>query len=653
VALLEKFHNSVLAYARTAEDVVTPRTENSKMKSPFQGRLPWAFLVLISLAFSTGLMVAEAAPTTLNSSVTLSGQSDFQDQIGPVLIHCDECLPDILVLNADEATAGLALTVATAVGWEADADIDTSYDTDQIRQGTNAELTNDASAGDGTIRILYELEYIAGIFACGGDFPSCAGENDFGKWETSGDVIEDTIQVSTSGSCSLDETVCSFTDSIPLFSTGDIFLGGTVGLNVELEVAHEFTIGPGGIITDRIVSLVGGAVPNALQSFELPLPSSDEDSFFIPCTVPVDSSANYALTNITADPNVAASLDIDLLIEVEIPGPNFDIADLDLFDTGAFNGLLPMSGSPEPELFLGSVLPDNVAPTIDSVSVDPNPGFEGAPMTFSADASDNCGAPQVHWSFSDGGSEYGAEVEHTFADDGVYSVHLEVFDAQGNVTSQDFLVTVDNVDPNVNAGPDQTSDWGIPVSFHANGADQGSVDNSGLLYVWDFDDPNSPIGAAGQDVSHTFSQPGTYNVEVTVTDKDGASDTDTVVVTITKRTTTITYTGQLQSNPNQQVTLSASLTDEYGLAVPGSLVEFELGAQGADANTNGLGNASTQLKLTQSPGTYDVSASFAGNALYIASGPDAESFTVGNGGGGGGGGVGGGCGTPPCGGPGS
>ena len=103
-------------------------------------------------------------------------------------------------------------------------------------------------------------------------------------------------------------------------------------------------------------------------------------------------------------------------------------------------------------------------------------------------------------------------------------------------------------------GPDKTSLWGVPVSFHANGADPGSIDLASLLYGWDFDDPASPVGGVGQDVSHTFADPGAYDVTGTVTDKDGASTNDTLLVSITKRATDAAYSGPVQSTPSKVVT---------------------------------------------------------------------------------------------------
>ncbi len=76
---------------------------------------------------------------------------------------------------------------------------------------------------------------------------------------------------------------------------------------------------------------------------------------------------------------------------------------------------------------------------------------------------------------------------------------------------------------------------------------QAPFDNANLLYSWDFGDPNSPIGAAGQDVSHVYSAPGVDTAHVTVTDPQGAPGTGSVQVTVLKRGTATGYTGPVKS----------------------------------------------------------------------------------------------------------
>ena len=209
---------------------------------------------------------------------------------------------------------------------------------------------------------------------------------------------------------------------------------------------------------------------------------------------------------------------------------------------------------------------------------------------------------------------------------------MVITDPTGLSTTLNFSVPVANVPPTVNAGPNKSSLWGVPVSFHANGADAGSVDDDILLFAWEFGDPFSPIGASGQDASHVYSMPspaGTpYTAAVTVTDNDGATGTNTVQVTVLKRATTAAYTGPLKSNSSKNITLTASLVDELNQPVSGRTVLFTLGTQSISAATDVSGVASATIKLNQKHGTYTVSVSFAGDAKYLST-SDSQTFTIG------------------------
>ncbi len=200
-------------------------------------------------------------------------------------------------------------------------------------------------------------------------------------------------------------------------------------------------------------------------------------------------------------------------------------------------------------------------------------------------------------------------------------------DAAGNQDIDDYLVeAIANVKPNATVPPDAAADWGIPVQFHASAVDPGPADQPTLAFAWNFGDGQ---GAAGPDVSHTFAAPDDYDVEVTVTDKDGGVGAAAMTTSISKRDTDLVYTGPTQSLPNKQINLSATLSDEHGQPVVGRTVSFALGTQSASGVTNSAGVVSVSLRLTQKNGTYQVSMSFAGDTLYNSDSTAPINFRIG------------------------
>ncbi|MGM0592406.1 MAG: PQQ-binding-like beta-propeller repeat protein, partial [Halobacteriota archaeon] len=92
-----------------------------------------------------------------------------------------------------------------------------------------------------------------------------------------------------------------------------------------------------------------------------------------------------------------------------------------------------------------------------------------------------------------------------------------------------FMAFSGNLRPTADAGTDKTVEEDATVNFNASASiDDGSIDS----YDWDFGDGNT---ATGETPSHTFDSAGTYTVELTVTDDEGATDTDKLTVTVKER----------------------------------------------------------------------------------------------------------------------
>jgi PKD repeat protein len=194
-------------------------------------------------------------------------------------------------------------------------------------------------------------------------------------------------------------------------------------------------------------------------------------------------------------------------------------------DNGNYNVILTVTdkdGAVTTQTLVVTV--NNVAPTIVNI-VKPTIIKEGEAATFSATATDPGTLDTLTYSWNFGDTtipQVGQTVNHTFADNGNYNVILTVTDKDGAVTTQTLVVTVNNVAPIIASMTlPQNAVAGTAAQFTANASDQGSRDT--LTYSWNFGDNTAPV--QGQTITRTFTTPGTYNITLTVTDKDGAVTT--------------------------------------------------------------------------------------------------------------------------------
>ena len=575
-------------------------------RSRARGGLPARILVALSVASLVALALmpalALATSTSLSSPTTVSGSQPLAS------------IPFVVTGSGVTATGTADLTLH----WTQDASLGTTFDPNLVRQGRSLDPSDSyGRTAAGSMSVDYTLHNLEV------------------SWDGIGPLSLGSPTFTTSGACDLaaggSDYACHLTSGskIELFPPPPGVIYGYIGPYVDLSLATDVTVTADGIATLRTATFGGNPDGTAnLALGESPI----TDGLFIPCSVGKGDEMSDALGGLSTSPGV--SVDTSLVFEVGAAFPDPIIPGLEhkvafgspSIDAGTVGGSITLTGAGA-TFDLGAVQPNNIPPGVDAGG--PYAGDEGSPITFNGSGSSSvCGFPTLRWDFSDGGVAFGPTPQHPFADDGVYSGLLTATDATGLSSTTTFSVTVANLPPSVDGGPDKTSLWGVPVAFHANGSDPGPVDDASLLYSWDFGDPYSPIGAVGQDVAHTYGHPGVYSAEVTVTDNNGATATDQVQVTVLARATTTAYTGPLKSLPSKNVTLTASLVDELGQPVVGRGVTFTLGSQTISAATNGSGVATATIKLNQKQGSYTVSVDFAGDAMYLLS-SNSATFVIG------------------------
>ncbi|MCB9186528.1 MAG: PKD domain-containing protein, partial [Flavobacteriales bacterium] len=147
---------------------------------------------------------------------------------------------------------------------------------------------------------------------------------------------------------------------------------------------------------------------------------------------------------------------------------------------------------------------------------------EGSITSFSSTSTIDAGILSYFWDFGDGNTDTGSDPDHTYANDGTYTVTL-------TVTSDNGCVDVATGSVEIYAAPTalfsaSTECEGTATQFTNLSTGSGITD-----YSWDFGDSNSSILA---NPSHTYASSGSYTVVLTVTNGDGCVDTHTATVVV-------------------------------------------------------------------------------------------------------------------------
>ncbi|MFH2027564.1 MAG: PKD domain-containing protein, partial [Nanoarchaeota archaeon] len=117
----------------------------------------------------------------------------------------------------------------------------------------------------------------------------------------------------------------------------------------------------------------------------------------------------------------------------------------------------------------------------------------------------------------------------TYADNGIYTVTLRVTDEDGSTATDTLTITVNDVNPNAEAGDNKTVAEDTLVIFNASQSTPGSADDQITKYEWNFGDGSTAEGIIS---NHTYILNGNYTVTLTVTDEDSTSQ-DTLTVDVT------------------------------------------------------------------------------------------------------------------------
>jgi len=269
--------------------------------------------------------------------------------------------------------------------------------------------------------------------------------------------------------------------------------------------------------------------------------------------------------------------------------------------------------------------------------------------TFSFNASSSFDSDGVivsyYWDFGDGTNATGVSINHSYVDEGNYTVTLTITDDDGASAFISATKCVLNRSPVALFSESATTVYtGEVISFNAS----ASYDPDGVIvsYYWDFGDGTNGTGAT---VNHFYVDDGNYTVTLTVTDNDGTTVSESSIKTVVNRSPTAIFTesaetvymgqiihfnGSASYDPDGSIvsffwdfgdgTNATSMIVEHAYEVNGTFVVMLTVTDDDDATSSTLStktilwNEPPVAIFTESAGTVDTGEviSFNGSASY-------------------------------------
>lgn len=209
-----------------------------------------------------------------------------------------------------------------------------------------------------------------------------------------------------------------------------------------------------------------------------------------------------------------------------------------------------------------------------------------------------------HWDFGDGTAPVdgtNAAASHEYDKPGTYTITLVVTDDAGATAQMSSQVQVAQAPANqVPVAQFSSQAEGLVLSVDAG----ASSDPDGQLvgYRWDFGDGSEPVTSTQTTVSHDYAQAGSYEVELIVTDDQGANGTASAVVVVEQpaanQPPVAVFTSQIQG---LEVSFDASGSRDADGSIGSYTWDFGDGSEPA------TGAEATATHRYAQPGSYTVS----------------------------------------------
>jgi protocatechuate 3,4-dioxygenase beta subunit len=362
---------------------------------------------------------------------------------------------------------------------------------------------------------------------------------------------------------------------------------------------------------------------------------------------PIDEGGSATITVTATDPAgvndpLAYAFDCDADGTYETPGVG-NVGTCSFDQDGVFTvGVEVTDGDGGQALDSTDVMVDNVAPSVDSLTLTPSsideagstdldatvsdPGADDSTLGFSIDWGD--GSAATTGSTSDGS----IGESHTYADDDgddTYTVTLTVIDSDAAEDTEDADVTVANLPPSISAvTSDGPIDEGGSATITVTATDPAGV-NDPLVYAFDCDDDGSyeTAGVANEGTC-TFDQDGVFTVGVEVTDGDGGQaldSTDVMVDNVAPSVDSLTLSSSVPAScATRTAVLNAAFSDP-GEDAPWTMT-IDWGDGSTETSAHNVAGASSHGHTYAAAGSYTISVTVADDDTTSLAAT--ETFTV-------------------------
>jgi PKD repeat protein len=287
------------------------------------------------------------------------------------------------------------------------------------------------------------------------------------------------------------------------------------------------------------------------------------------------------------------------------------------------NGVKDLAGNALSAGYTWNFTTETLTPVVADFTANPTAGKKPLTVQFTDQSTGN--VTGWKWSFGDGATDTSQNPSHIYATKGTYTVSLAVSAQYGSATKTvENYITVTDKDTSLIAdftATPTTGAWPLTVQFTEKCV--GDVTSM----QWDFGDGTT---GTGKNPQHIYSKSGNYTIKHTAYNGD-SSNTKTVpdYITVTKNESEIT----LEMSPSEitfgeSLNLAGQISPAIQAKVSLAFINQNGGTDTTTAASDTDGRFSVENYFPPSGGSWEASASWAGNDNYKGAESDPVSFTV-------------------------